>query len=89
MRMKRRTISQEVIELLERHRETPLTPEEIAKLLGLKIRKDFPFTTYYWGKWNFWKAEKAGLIEWVKRSGKSGWILKRRTSDEDGNDRRN
>jgi len=77
--MKRRTISQEVIELLERHRETPLTPVEIAKLLGLKIRKTYPFTTHYWGKWNFRRAEKKGLIEWVERNGKSGWILKRRT----------
>jgi len=73
--MGRRTISEEVIDLLRRHKETPLTPAEIGKMLGLKIRKKFPLQ-HYWGKWNFRKAEKEGLIEWVEKKGKSGWVLK-------------
>jgi len=71
-----KTISEKVIELLERHRGTPLKPKEIGKMLGLKIRKPFPLESYNWGKWSFLKAEREGLIVWVEKEGKSGWILR-------------
>jgi len=71
--MPRKTISQRVLELLEKENK-PLMPEIIAQKLGLKVRDPF-IGLYNWGKWSFLDAEKRGLIKWVE---KEGWVSVKR-----------
>ncbi len=59
--MTRTTISERVLAYLK---EQPGTPLEIARALKLKRRKTRMGYTYYWGHWNFGKAETEGLIVW-------------------------
>jgi len=68
--MVRKTITQKVLEYLK---EKSGNPNEIAKALNLKVRKNIHgLNAYYWGDWSFHKAEEEGIIEYKNEQ----WYLK-------------